>query len=107
MLEPAGIVHRNEYVVPAWEMAQPVAMNHVAALEAIRQQRSNQVRANGYANGGQVGDSASLASMSSEALITAITKLSDKIDTMRAYVVLSDLEAKQSLRNKARSIGSK
>jgi hypothetical protein len=45
--EPAGIVHKGEYVVPAWEMRQPDVQPLIAALE--------QRRLKGYATGGVVG----------------------------------------------------
>lgn len=54
--QPAGIVHKNEYVVPEMVMRDPVAFNHVRVIETIRRDkyglRSNPLR--GYADGGGV-----------------------------------------------------
>jgi hypothetical protein len=44
--EVAGVVHKGEYVIPAWQMQTPYTMQIVPVLEAIRQNR------NGYALGG-------------------------------------------------------
>lgn len=47
--EPAGIVHRGEYVTPQHVMRNPAAQPHLAALEGMRLR--------GYADGGLVVDS--------------------------------------------------
>lgn len=56
--EVAGVVHRGEYIVPKWQMYDPISFNMVRALEAIRQTRSHEnilsVHRNGYAEGGLV-----------------------------------------------------
>ena len=56
-LEVAGVVHRGEYVVPKWQMQDPVSFDYVRALETIRQTRTRMnplpVR-HGYAEGGPV-----------------------------------------------------
>lgn len=59
--EPAGIVHRGEYVVPQEVNYSPAAQPHIAALESMRM--------NGYADGGFVA-SQNIAS-SQQALMTA------------------------------------
>lgn len=45
-LEPAGIVHKGEYVVPKWQVENPQYSHHLAALESGRSR--------GYADGGLV-----------------------------------------------------
>ena len=55
--EPAGIVHKGEYVVPQWVLNTPQGMNYVNILEAIRTNK-----ATGYASGGPVGSPSSAAS---------------------------------------------
>lgn len=55
--EPAGIVHKGEYVVPQWVLNTPQGMNYVNILEAIRTNK-----ATGYASGGSVGGASSTAS---------------------------------------------
>lgn len=56
--EVAGVVHRGEYIVPKWQMYDPISFNMVRALEAIRQTRSHEnilsVHRGGYADGGLV-----------------------------------------------------
>lgn len=56
--EVAGVVHRGEYIVPKWQMYDPISFNMVRALDAIRQTRSHEnilsVHRNGYAEGGLV-----------------------------------------------------
>lgn len=56
--EVAGVVHKGEYVVPKWQMQDPVSFNYVRALETIRQTRSHEnilsIRRSGYADGGAV-----------------------------------------------------
>jgi hypothetical protein len=60
--EPAGIVHRGEYVVPQVVMREPAALTYVGALEKIRVAKglSRSPSARGYADGGYVqsGDAA-------------------------------------------------
>lgn len=46
--EPAGIVHRGEYVVPKWQVQSPQYAHHLSALESGRR---------GYADGGLVANS--------------------------------------------------
>lgn len=54
--EPAGIVHKGEYVVPQWVLNTPQGMNYVNILEAIRTNK-----ATGYASGGMAGGPSSAA----------------------------------------------
>ena len=120
ILEVAGDVHRREYVVPAWEVEEPRAMNHILALEAIRRQRSsaNPLPANvsGFAEGGYTGGASSVfadSGLKVDAELIALLKelklLLSWIRTnpLKAYVVLSELQAKQELKDKARNIGGK
>ena len=48
--EPAGIVHKGEYVVPQWVLRTPQGLNYVQLLEAIR---TNKIP--GYQAGGATG----------------------------------------------------
>lgn len=54
--EVAGVVHRREYVVPAWQMKDPVSFDYVRALETIRMSRTpvNPLPRHGYLDGGGV-----------------------------------------------------
>lgn len=53
-LEPAGIVHRGEYVVPMPEMRIPAVQYHVREIESYRRQRTTSNALPGYADGGYV-----------------------------------------------------
>lgn len=55
--EPAGVVHKSEYVVPARVTKSPSAQSHIDALERMR--------ARGYADGGYVSP-ANMSSLSSQ-----------------------------------------
>lgn len=65
--EPAGIVHRGEYVAPQHIVNSPVARPHIAALESMR------VR--GYADGGFVANSNMEASRQAQMLAQAFKNL--------------------------------
>lgn len=71
--KPAGIVHANEYVVPARVLQMPGVPNVVGALEAIR---TNQPYATNQPNQSSTADNALLLSMVQQQ-ITATTELND------------------------------
>lgn len=102
-LEPAGIVHRGEYVVPMPEMRDPEAYAHVMAIERIRSRRSHRNPLPGFADGGYTGAPSGGSGL--EALVAELSSLRE--NPIKAYVVLSDLEAQQSLRNKHLNAGSR
>ena len=56
-LEPAGIVHKDEYVIPAWQLKQPETINMVRVLESIRQSGGSSSGSTGFADGGFTGSS--------------------------------------------------
>ena len=104
-LEPAGIVHRGEYVVPVPEMRDPEAYSHVMAIERIRSRRSRRNPLPGFADGGYTGSpsystDAALGSMMSE--LRALRR-----NPIKAYVVLSELDAQKSLRDTHLKAGSR
>lgn len=76
--EIAGVVHRKEYVVPAWQMKDPVSFNYVRALETIRQTRSHEnklkIRFMGYETGGPVQTSIPLVPMGTDPEMKAMLK---------------------------------
>ena len=76
--EIAGVVHRKEYVVPAWQMKDPVSFNYVRALETIRQTRSHEnklkTRFMGYETGGPVQTSVPLVPMGTDPEMKAMLK---------------------------------
>jgi len=61
-LEVAGVVHRGEYVVPKWQMQDPVSFDYVRALETIRRSRSSAhpLPHIGFAEGGPTDSSVSI-----------------------------------------------
>lgn len=50
----AGVVHRGEYVVPAWAVKSPVVFEHIQAIETVRRSRTSSNPMPGYADGGYV-----------------------------------------------------
>ena len=117
ILEVAGPVHREEYVTPAWQLQDPVSMNHILALDAIRRQRTstNPLPVNGFANGGYNGRSDEenvMVSSNNPELLKVLTQLlmlfsELRAKGMRAYIVYSDIEAAQKTLNKSKKIGGK
>lgn len=103
-LEPAGIVHRGEYVVPVPEMRDPEAYSHVMAIERIRSRRSHRNPLPGFADGGYTGNpsgaDAALGSVLSE--LKALRR-----NPLKAYVVLSELDAQHKLRDTHLKAGSR
>lgn len=116
VMEVAGPVHRNEYVVPAWEMQNPIAMNYVVALEAIRRQRTNTnpLPVTGFAHGGYGGriDNEAIATPNNPELVKVIHQLASVLSVLqakgvKAYVVYSDIQKAGEVLDKSRNIGSK
>lgn len=117
ILEVAGPVHREEYVTPAWQLQDPVSMNHILALDAIRRQRTstNPLPVNGFANGGYNGRSDEenvMVSSNNPELRKVLTQLlmlfsELRAKGMRAYIVYSDIEAAQKTLDKSKKIGGK
>ncbi|HIZ85922.1 MAG TPA: hypothetical protein IAC04_05490 [Candidatus Coprenecus stercoravium] len=103
-LEPAGIVHRGEYVVPVPEMRDPEAYSHVMAIERIRSRRSRRNPLPGFADGGYAG-SASGADAVLDGVMSELRAL--RKNPVKAYVVLSELNLQQSLRNTHLKAGSR
>ncbi len=109
--EPAGIVHRGEYVVPQYVMRQPEAINHVRVLESFRVNRNASLR--GYATGGMVTQAE--ANDANEQLLAlsvvlgrlegSISTLNEKLPLIRAYVlyqeVMSTVEKMDAIKNEA------
>ena len=117
ILEVAGSVHREEYVTPAWQLQDPISMNHILALDAIRRQTTstNPLPVNGFANGGYNGRSDEenvMVSSNNPELLKVLTQLlmlfsELRAKGMRAYIVYSDIEAAQKTLDKSKKIGGK
>jgi hypothetical protein len=101
--EPAGIVHRGEYVVAAPELRDPSVAREVARIERKRLGRmAGRKSAAGYADGGYVGGSSSMGG--DGVLVRIYSLLKAYIDqTPMSYVVLSQLEAKQDYQKRVKS----
>lgn len=95
--EPAGIVHRGEYVIPNWLLRTPLVADFTSIIEGLRSQK-------GYAEGGEVTGSSSITNISNTVqspenqsfgqmtmllrqILGAVSRPS------RSYVVYSDLQA--------------
>lgn len=99
--EAAGIVHRGEYVVAAPELRDPAVAREIARIERKRLSRvAGHSRLPGYADGGYTGSLPS-SLMSDDILKQIYVLVRDYCSqTPRAYVVLSDIEAKMDYNNR-------
>lgn len=102
-LEPAGIVHRGEYVVPQPQMHDPEVARMVAAIESKRRRTSSKHTLPGYAEGGYTDTE---TENRYNTILSDIYELLVGIATtpIPAYVVLSDLETKYDQQNRFKSI---
>lgn len=112
-LEVAGVVHRGEYVVPKWQMQDPVSFDYVRVLETIRQTRTRMnplpVR-HGYAEGGPVSTPVSPTYDDRELkqTLNAMNRLLIKLDRqgVRTEFNISRLNDVQQSYNASRSRGT-
>ncbi len=101
--EPAGIVHRGEYVVAAPELRDPSVAREVARIERKRLGRmAGRKAAPGYADGGYVGDGSSAYDAGMLQRIYSLLKGYIN-QTPMSYVVLSQLEAQQDYQKRVKS----
>lgn len=88
--QPAGIVHKGEYVIPAHLLQTPEVANYAGVIEAMRTGRR------GYADGGVVGANIDLATggaSQATMLLDAITTLNSLLSRgLKAYVVASEIQ---------------
>jgi hypothetical protein len=77
--EPAGIVHRGEYVIPAPMVASPAYAGMIAGIERDRR---------GYANGGLVTNEAVEGPNATAAIMTFISKLPQPVSSWKEFVEL-------------------
>ncbi|RHJ83554.1 phage tail tape measure protein [Parabacteroides sp. AM08-6] len=114
----AGPVHYDEYVVPSFVLHEPAAMNHVAALEAMRRQKTNanplSLPVAGFANGGYAGNQDTTISPvvypdNSKDAINKLDNLLNKLDRdgIKAYIIYSEYQKVQKQLEESRKIGSK
>lgn len=109
--QEVGVVHANEWVAPAAMVrANPVMF---ASLEQMRQRGNYRSGAAGYADGGTVAeDQATIAGASSvdNDLLQRVYDIMAKLEAslpLKAYTVLSDINAKQELDATIKSIAGK
>lgn len=106
-LEPAGVVHRGEYVVAAPELRDPSVAREVARIESKRRSRLNGKRSAlpGYADGGYT--SPESEDTDGNTLLFKIYRLLSAYlsKTPIAYVVLSQLQAMQEYQKRIKSKG--
>lgn len=106
-LEPAGVVHRGEYVVAAPELRDPSVAREVARIESKRRSRLNGRRSTlpGYADGGYT--SASPNDTDGNILLLKIYRILEAhlSKTPMAYVVLSQLQAQEEYQKRIKSKG--
>ena len=95
-LEPAGIVHRGEYVVAAPELRDPAVAAQVAGIERLRLARvGGRSRLPGFADGGYTDTAAALQTPEVERKLDAITEVLLDIhdNPIPAYMLTSQWEA--------------
>ena len=107
--QEVGVVHANEWVAPAAMVrANPVMF---ASLEQMRQSGQYRSGVAGFADGGQAGTNApaSVGTVDNE-LLQRVYDIMAKLEAslpLKAYTVLSDINAKQELDNTVKSVVGK
>jgi len=108
--EPAGIVHRGEYVVPQPELRDITVRQHVAAIESVRRRRTSINPVGSYAEGGYTGskDYGQAAAVDTKAIDKFCKAVDKLVDTpQKSYVVVSDINAAQELKNRFKKAAGK
>lgn len=105
-LEPAGIVHRGEYVVPQPLMRTPIVQDMVHTIEAMRVRSSGGHNSlPGYANGGYVTGGSPEETVLLQELLALLRYLKD--NPIKAYTVFSDQQAASEVYNRFKKATSK
>lgn len=105
-LEPAGIVHRGEYVVPQPLMRTPIVQDMVHTIEAMRVRSSGGHNSlPGYANGGYVAGGSPEETVLLQELLALLRYLKD--NPIKAYTVFSDQQAASEVYNRFKKATSK
>ena len=108
--EPAGIVHKEEYVAPSYVLASPRAFNHVRALEALRQEYKASGRiapsVSGFADGGPT---SAATSDEEREILGQLSKVLDRLERngVKAHMYFDEFERKQAVLHKSRSAGTR
>lgn len=94
--EPAGIVHKGEYVTPQHIVNSPVAQPHIAALESMRTK--------GYADGGFVTNKNMEAVQQTQALMNVVKNLPRPVVDVREVTKYQKrIEVKQYISGKQKA----
>lgn len=105
-LEPAGIVHRGEYVVPQPLMRTPIVQDMIHTIEAMRVSRIGSGRSlPGYADGGYVQSTSAQERGMLQELLGLLKDL--RKNPLRAYTVLSEHQAAEEVYNRFKRATSK
>ena len=105
-LEPAGVVHRGEYVVPQPLMRTPIVQDMVHTIEAMRLSSiGSQRMLPGYAEGGHVQSTSAQESAVLKEIMLLLKDLRD--NPIHAYTILSEHQAKEELSNRFKKATSK
>jgi len=105
-LEPAGTVHKGEYVVPMPEMRIPAVQYHVREIESYRRQRTSSNALPGYADGGYVspGENPDSSLKIMYELLSYLKFL--KKNPVKAFYVNSEQEASRIGTERIKSMGT-
>ncbi len=86
--EPAGIVHKGEYVVSQAELKNPRVVPMVRAIESVRQQRKHsRTGTHGFADGGYTSDATDI----SDELVNIVRDLADQVQEMKTQTLHADI----------------
>lgn len=89
--EPAGIVHKGEYVVSQAELRNPSVVPMVRAIEGVRQSRKHgRAGVHGFADGGYTGSEGM-----SDQVLGIIQDLANQVDEMKSKTLHADLNYHQ------------
>ena len=89
--EPAGIVHKGEYVVSQAELRNPSVVPMVRAIEGVRQSRKHgRAGVHGFADGGYTGSEGM-----PDQLLGIIQDLANQVDEMKSKTLHADLNYHQ------------
>lgn len=85
--EPAGIVHKGEYVVSQAELKNPAVVSMVRSIEGVRQSRKHgRAGVHGFADGGYTGSEGM-----PDQLLGIIQDLANQVDEMKSKTLHADL----------------
>ena len=105
-LEPAGIVHRGEYVVPQPLMRTPLVQDMIHTIEAMRVRSSGSRNTlPGYAEGGYVQGAMAKDSAVMQELLLLLKDLRD--NPIHAYTLLSEQQAASDISNRFKKATSR